>query len=143
MISETKRSRSPAGHSGLLENLVALASALADFFESRFVLLAQESRVALVQLLVLAICLVVAAILVAVGYIFLVITAIAGLAHLAGISWLWITLAAAGVHFVIALVLLLVARTRITKPLFPVTASELKKDREWLKNLDETSQPTS
>jgi len=143
MISETRRSRSPAGHSGLLENLVALASALADFFESRFVLLAQESRVALVQLLVLAICLVVAAILVAVGYIFLVITAIAGLAHLAGISWLWITLAAAGVHFVIALVLLLVARTRITKPLFPVTASELKKDREWLKNLDETSQPTS
>jgi uncharacterized membrane protein YqjE len=143
MISETKRSRSPAGHSGLLENLVALASALADFFESRFVLLAQESRVALVQLLILAICLVVAAILVAVGYIFLVITAIAGLAHLAGISWLWITLAAAGVHFVIALVLLLVARTRITKPLFPVTASELKKDREWLKNLDETSQPTS
>lgn len=143
MISETKRSSSPAGHSGLLENLVALASALADFFESRFVLLAQESRVALVQLLVLAICLVVAAILVAVGYIFLVITAIAGLAHLAGISWLWITLAAAGVHFVIALVLLLVARTRITKPLFPVTASELKKDREWLKNFDETSQPTS
>jgi len=143
MISETKRSRSPAGHSGLLENLLALASALADFFESRFVLLAQESRVALVQLLVLAICLVVAAILVAVGYIFLVITAIAGLAHLAGISWLWITLAAAGAHFVIALVLLLVARTRITKPLFPVTASELKKDREWLKNLDETSQPTS
>ena len=143
MISETKRSRSPAGHSGLLENLVALASALADFFESRFVLLAQESRVALVQLLVLTICLAVAAILVAVGYIFLVITAIAGLAHLAGISWLWITLAAAGVHFVIALVLLLVARTRITKPLFPVTASELKKDREWLKNLDETSQPTS
>jgi uncharacterized membrane protein YqjE len=143
MISEAKRSRSPAGHSGLLENLVALASALADFFESRFVLLAQESRVALVQLLVLAICLVVAAILVAVGYIFLVITAIAGLAHLAGISWLWITLAAAGVHFVIALVLILVARTRITKPLFPVTASELKKDREWLKNLDETSQPTS
>lgn len=143
MISETKRSRSPAGHSGLLENLVALASAFADFFESRFVLLAQESRVALVQLLVLAICLVVAAILVAVGYIFLVITAIAGLAHLAGISWLWITLAAAGVHFVIALVLLLVARTRITKPLFPVTASELKKDREWLKNLDETSQSTS
>ena len=143
MISEPRRSRSPAGHSGLLENLVALASALADFFESRFVLLAQESRVALVQLLVLAICLVVAAILVAVGYIFLVITAIAGLAHLAGISWLWITLAAAGVHFVIALVLLLVARTRITKPLFPVTASELKKDCEWLKNLDETSQSTS
>jgi len=143
MAGENSPTRSRTRQTGFIGSLVALASALADFFESRFVLLAQESRVALVQLLVLAICLVVAAILVAVGYIFLVITAIAGLAHLAGISWLWITLAAAGVHFVIALVLLLVARTRITKPLFPVTASELKKDREWLKNLDETSQSTS
>ena len=98
---------------------------------------------ALVQLLVLAICLIVASVLVVFGYIFLIISAIVGLAHLAGISWLWITLAAAGVHFVIALVLLLIARSRITKPLFPATTSELKKDREWLKNLDETSQPTS
>jgi uncharacterized membrane protein YqjE len=143
MISEAKRARSPAGYSGLLENLVALASALADFFESRFVLLAQESRVAFVQLLVLAICLILAAVLVAFGYIFLIITAIAGLAHLAGVSWLWITLVAAGAHFVIALVLLLIARTRMTKPLFPATASELKKDREWLKKLDQTSQPTN
>jgi hypothetical protein len=80
MISEPKRSRSPAGYSGLLENLVALARALADFFESRFALLAQESRVALVQLLVLAICLIVASVLVVFGYIFLIISAIVGLA---------------------------------------------------------------
>jgi TRAP-type C4-dicarboxylate transport system permease small subunit len=143
MISEPKRSRSPAGYSGLLENLVALARALADFFESRFALLAQESRVALVQLLVLAICLIVASVLVVFGYIFLIISAIVGLAHLAGISWLWITLAAAGVHFVIALVLLLIARRRITKPQVPETTSEIKIDLKCLKNLDEKSQPTS
>ena len=60
MISETTRSRNPAGHAGLLANLLALASALAEFFESRFVLLAQESKTALVQLLVLAACLILA-----------------------------------------------------------------------------------
>jgi uncharacterized membrane protein YqjE len=54
-----------------------------------------------------------------------------------------IALAIAGAHFVIALVLLLVARSRITKPLFRATVAELKKDREWLKNLDATNQPTS
>ena len=48
------RSRNPAGHAGLLENLLALSSALTEFFESRFALFAQESKAALVQLLVLA-----------------------------------------------------------------------------------------
>jgi len=48
MISETTRSRNPAGHAGLLKNLLALASALTDFFESRFTLLARESKTALV-----------------------------------------------------------------------------------------------
>ena len=35
----------------------------------------------------------------------------------------------------------LVARSRVTKPLFRATASELKKDSEWLKNLHATSRP--
>jgi uncharacterized membrane protein YqjE len=143
MISETPRSRNPAGHAGLLENLFALASALAEFFEGRLALVAQESKAALVQLLVLAGCLILALILFAFGYGFLVASAVAGLAQVVQVSWLWIALAVAGVHFVIALILLLVARSQMTKPLFRATASELKKDREWLKNLDETSRSTS
>jgi uncharacterized membrane protein YqjE len=143
MISETTRSRNPAGHAGLLENLLALVTALAEFFESRFALVAQESKTALVQLLVILACLVLALVLCVFGYIFLVTTVIVGVAHLAGISWLWTAFAAAGVHFIIALVLLLVARSRITKPVFRATISELKKDREWLKNLDRTNQSTS
>jgi uncharacterized membrane protein YqjE len=143
MISEATRSRNPAGHAGLLGNLLALASALAEFFESRFVLFAQESKSALVQLLVLAACAILALFLSVLGYVFLISSAIVGLAHLAGISWLWTALAAAGVHFVIALVLLLVARSRITKPVFRATLAELKKDREWLKNLDRTDRLTS
>jgi uncharacterized membrane protein YqjE len=143
MISEANRSRNPAGHAGLLESLLALASSLADFFESRFALFAQESKTALVQLIVLAACLVLALLLCVFGYIFLIATAVVGVAHLVGISWLWTALAAAGVHFVIALILLLVARSRITKPLFRATLSELKKDRQWLKSLDTTNQPTT
>ena len=143
MISENPRSRNPAGHAGLLQNLLALVSALAEFFESRFALFAQESKVAAVQLLILAGCLVFALLLCVLGYVFLITGAVVGLAHLAGISWPWIALAAAAVHFIIALVLLLVVRSRITKPLFRTTLAELKKDREWLKNLDATNQSTS
>jgi uncharacterized membrane protein YqjE len=141
MADEATRSRNPAGHAGLLENLLALLSGLAVFFESRFALLARDSKAALVQVLILAVCLLAAVLLFTFGYIFLIASAVVGLAHLARVSWLWTALAAAGVHFVIALVFLLVARGRMTKPLFRATASELKKDREWLKNLDTTSRP--
>src|SRR5262245_28622465 len=143
MISESPRSRNPAGHAGLLENLLALLAALSEFFESRFAILAQESKAAAVQVLVLAGCVIFALLLCALGYIFLITGAVAGLAHLVGISWPWIALAAAVVHFIVALVLLLVARSRINKPLFRATLTELKKDREWLKNLDATNQSTS
>jgi uncharacterized membrane protein YqjE len=143
MISDRPRSQNPAGRAGLLENLLALVSALADFFESRFALLAEESKVAAVHVLILVGCLIFALLLSALGYVFLITGVIVGLAHLAGISWPWIALAAAAVHFIIALVLLLVARSRITKPLFRTTLAELKKDREWLKNLDATNQSTN
>ena len=143
MISESSRSRNPAGHAGLLQNLFALVNALAEFFESRFALLAEESKAAAVQLLILAGCIVFAVLLCALGYVFLITGAVVGLAHLVGISWPWIALAAAALHFIIALVLLLIARSRITKPFFRVTLAELRKDREWLKTLDATNQSTN
>jgi uncharacterized membrane protein YqjE len=143
MISESTRSRNPAGHAGLLENLLALLNALAGFFESRFALLAEESKGAAVQLLILVGCVIFALLLCALGYVFLITGAVVGLAHLIGISWPWVALAAGVVHFIVALVLLLVARSRITKPLFRATLTELKKDREWLKNLDATNQSRS
>jgi uncharacterized membrane protein YqjE len=143
MISERSRSRNPAGHAGLLQNLLALVSALAEFFESRFALLAEESKAAAVQFLILAGCIVFALLLCALGYVFLITGIVVGLAHLAGISWPWIALAAAALHFIIALGLLLIAWNRITKPFFRVTLAELRKDREWLRNLDATNQSTN
>jgi len=143
MISESSRSRNPAGHAGLLQNLIALTSALVEFFESRFALLAEESKSAALQVLILVGCLIFAILLCAIGYVFLITGVVAGLAHLLGISWPWIALAAAALHFIIALVLVLIARSRITKPFFRATLAELKKDREWLKNLQATNQSTN
>jgi uncharacterized membrane protein YqjE len=143
MISETTRSRNPAGHASLLGNLLALASALTELFEARFALFAQDSKATLVQLLVLTVCLVLALVVCVLGYVLLLASAVVGSAQLAGISWIWTALAAGGAHFVIALIFVVIARNRITKPFFRATLTELKEDREWLKNLDAKIRPTS
>ncbi|HEU0209419.1 MAG TPA: phage holin family protein [Candidatus Udaeobacter sp.] len=139
MSSESPISRNPAGHPGLLGNALALLGAVADFFESRLALAVQESKSAGVQILILIVCLVVAASLCVMGYVFLIVSAIVGLAHLAGTSWPWIALIVGLMHFIIALVLLVIARSRINKPMFRDTVDELKKDREWLKNLNRST----
>jgi uncharacterized membrane protein YqjE len=143
MIGKSTRFRNPAGHAGLVKNLLAVGGSLADFFKPRFALFAHESKGAVAQLAVIAACLMLALVLCLFGYIFLIASAIVGVAHLAGISWLWTALAAAGAHFVTALILLIVARGRISKPVFRAASSQLKEDREWLKNLNATNQPTS
>ena len=127
---------------GFIGSLVALASARAEFFESRAALFATESRAALVKFVLIAVCLVAALLFFAFGYIFLLATAVVAVAHLANVSWLWTALAAAGLHILVALIFLLIAWSGIKRPIFRVTAAELKKDREWLKNL-ETNQTRS
>jgi uncharacterized membrane protein YqjE len=143
MAGETMRFRNPAGHAGLLHNVLAVVNDLAGFLESRIGLFARESKTALVQILVLVACIVAAAVFALFGYVFLLASAIAGLAHALHVSWIWITLGAAGLHFILALLCLLFARSRMKKSMFEATAAELKKDREWLKNLDKKSPSTS
>jgi uncharacterized membrane protein YqjE len=143
MAGETMRFRNPAGHAGLLHNLVSLLNSLAGFLESRIALFAKESKTALVHVLVLVACLAAAAFLAVFGYIFLIASAIAGLAHAFHISWVKIALVAAGLHFLLALICVLIARSRMHKSMFEMTAVELKKDRQWLKDLDKENRSTN
>ena len=81
MAGDTMRFRNPAGHTGLLHNLLSLVNALAGFLESRIGLFAKESKTALMQVLLLVACLAGAAVLALFGYVFLIASAIAGVAH--------------------------------------------------------------
>jgi len=143
MAGQTMRFRNPAGHAGLLHNLVSLLNSVAGFLESRIALLAQESKTALVHVLILVGCLAAAAFLAVFGYVFLVASAVVGLAHAFHISWVKMALLAAGLHFVLAFVLVMIARSRMHTSMFEMTGSVLKKDREWLKNLDKESRSTN
>ncbi len=139
MAGETMRFRNPAGHAGLVNNLVSLANALVAFFETRIGLFVRESKTALVHLLLLAGAVVAALILIGSGYVFLIVSLIFGIAHAFGISWVWIALAAALVHFALAAGCGLFARSQLTKPMFHASMDELKRDRAWLKNVDKTN----
>src|SRR6202040_2565064 len=143
MAGEDSLSRSRPRQAGFIGSLVALASALADFFESRAAIFATESQAALVQFFLVALCLVAALLFFAFGYVFLLATVVVAVAHLAKVSWLWTALAAAGLHILAALIFLLIARSVIKRPIFRATSAELKKDREWLKNLETTNQTRS
>jgi len=143
MAGDTMRFRNPAGHAGLLHTLLSLLNSVAGFLESRLALAGRESKTALVHVLVLVGCLAGAAFLAVFGYIFLVASAIVGLANAFHISWVKMALLAAGLHFLLAFVLVMIARSRMHKPVFEMTSVELKKDREWLKNQDRKSHSTN
>ena len=142
-MADTMRFRNPAGHAGLLHTLLSLLNSVSGFLESRLALAARESKSALVHVLVLVGCLAGAAFLAVFGYIFLVASAIVGLAHALQISWVKMALLAALLHFILAFILVMIARSRMHKPVFEMTGVELKKDREWLKNLDKKSHSTN
>jgi uncharacterized membrane protein YqjE len=143
MAGETMRFRNPAGHAGLLHNLVSLLNSLIGFLESRVALFAKESKTALVHVLVLVGCLAAAAFMLVFGYLFLVASAIAGLSQALHVSWIKTTLMAAALHFVLAFICVMIARSRMHKSMFEMTGMELKKDREWLKNLNKESRSTN
>jgi len=142
MTGETMPSRN-AGRAGLLGSLLAFANALACFIESRLALFTRESKTALWQLLGAIACMVGALLFLVMGYAFLIIGAVAGIARLMQVPWLWVALVAGVVHFALVIILLLGARGIVSKAPFPKLREELKKDREWLKNLDETTRTTS
>jgi uncharacterized membrane protein YqjE len=135
MAGEPMRFRNPAEHRGLLGNLLGTLNALIAFFESRFELFAQESKSALVNAVILVSCLAGAAMLCGIAFVFLLIGAIAGIAHALHVSWILVAVVVALILFVLAIVCVIIARTRMKKPMFREIAAELKKDREWLKNL--------
>ena len=133
--------RNPAGHRGLRQNLNSLVASLTQFFESRIKLAARESKSAVRHLVIVLVCAVAALILSLLGFVYLIVFAIVGIAHLLGISWIWVALVVALLHFAIALLCLIIARGNLKHPIFRDTASVLKEDTEWLKNLDQKKSP--
>ena len=143
MAGEAMRFRNPAGHAGLLNNLLSLANSLAGVFETRISLFARESKTAAVHLLLLAGGLIGGLLLLGFGYVFLIVSAVFGVAHAAGVSWVWIAFGAGVLHLLLAAGCALFAISQLKKPMFKASVAEVRKDREWLKTQDKQNQRTS
>ncbi|HSI15593.1 MAG TPA: phage holin family protein [Chthoniobacter sp.] len=119
---------------GLFGHLSTLLAAKLAYLKARLELAGIEGKEAAVHLAIIVGLAVVALVLVIFGYFFLVLFLVflIGLAF-GGNAWVWVMLGAAVIHLILAGVLLLVAKTRLGVPLFPLTLEELKKDQEWLK----------
>jgi len=130
-----------AGQAGLVHNLWRLVSSVVEFIAVRAELLARESKAAAGRLLTVVIALVAALLFLTLGYFFLLASVVVAIAHLAGVSWTWVALAGALLHFVLAIICVLVAKARLSPLPFADFFSELARDREFLHKLDERSDP--
>ncbi|MBX3741498.1 MAG: phage holin family protein [Akkermansiaceae bacterium] len=108
-------------------------TALMDLVGSRIALIQLEFQQAAGSGVKRGILFATAAILVLLAWIILVAGGIGAISASAGWPWYWVTLSTGGIHLLIALILILIAK----KPgpaTFEVTRAEFKKDREWLAN---------
>jgi len=128
----------PAGHAGLIDNAIGLISALFAYVETRAALLAVESKAMLLQLAAVVAFALAALIAVIFGYVFILASLIFGIAHRTGVSWTWVALGAGLLHIILAVVCVLLAKSKLTGRLYPDTRAELKRDQQWLKSLGKT-----
>jgi uncharacterized membrane protein YqjE len=121
---------------GLLRNFSALLAANLAYLRARLQLAGLEGREAGVHYVVILALALAALVTVVFGYFFLIIAAVflVALAFGGGNAWIWVTLGAAILHFLLAGLLLLVAKAKLTQPMFAATLDEFKKDQQWLKN---------
>jgi uncharacterized membrane protein YqjE len=120
---------------GFIGHLSALLAAKLAYLRVRLELAGLEGKEAAVHAAIILGLAVGGLIAVVFGYFFLVFALVflIALAFGGGTSWIWVLLGAAGVHFVVAVALVLIAKGKLGTPLFSLTREELKKDQEWLK----------
>ena len=120
---------------GIFSRLTALLGAKLAYIRARLQLAGLEGKEAAVHygiILGLAIGAMVIAIF---GYLFFVIALVflIALAFGGGNAWIWVMLGAGFVHFVGTAILLLVAKAKLSQPMFAATLDEFNKDQQWLK----------
>ncbi len=124
----------PADGAGFFAHGGAALAAVLSYLQARFQLAALESKEAGVHYAMLLVWAGAALVLLFFGYIFFVIALVFAVAWLLRdpSKWVWVLLAFAMGHFIVAIFCVLMARAKIFVPVFKETFSELKKDQLWL-----------
>lgn len=121
-----------AGSAGMSGHLRSLAASVAAYFQARLQLAGLESKEAAAHCLKIILWIAAGFFAAVFGYVFLCSALVLILAHLSGISWVWIMLGLGIVHFIFAFACVVIVRRIFPRPMFESTINELKKDQEWL-----------
>ena len=133
MIYQASESR----HPGMFTHAAGLLAAVVRYFKARATLVGIEAKEAGVNYGV-ALAVIGAALLLALlAYVFLIITAVFGVAALfeGRNAWIGVMGVTALLHAVVAGLLIFIAVRRFKTGAFPLTLEEFSKDQEWLTNL--------
>lgn len=106
-------------------------TALADLLGSRAALVQYELKEAAATNVRRIVLFATAAIFLLIFWLVLVAGLVGLISAQGGYLWYTVALIAAGIHFLLAVILILIAK-RSTPPSFTITRQEFKKDREWL-----------
>ena len=119
---------------GLFADSAELLGSVIRYLKARAALFSIEAKEAGLQYGLAGAFIAAALVLVLLGYVFLIITAVFGIAAALGGGNTWIAVLgiAALLHLAGAFGLVLAARKKVQNGAFPITTEELTKDREWL-----------
>lgn len=133
MIYQATESR----HPGMFAHAASMLAALIRYFKARATLVGIEAKEAGVNYGVAAAFVVGALFLAVLAYVFLIITAVFGVAALfeSRNAWIGVMGVTALLHAAVAALLVFIARRRFKAGAFPLTLDELSKDQQWLTKL--------
>jgi uncharacterized membrane protein YqjE len=117
---------------GFFDHFNALLAAGSAYLHARLRLAGIESKDALIHYAIIIGLVMAGLVVVAFGYLFLCIGLIALLAAALRVHAGWVLLAFAFLHFAVAVVCGLIAKTKLSVPMFSATLDEFKKDQQWM-----------
>ena len=131
----TDDARAAAEAAGFFGHFSALLAAKLAYLRARLQLAGVEGKEAAVQWAVILGLAVGGLIVLIAGYFFLIIALVFLIAFAlgGGNAWIWVLFGAALLHVAGAALLILIAKSKLRTPLFPLTLDEFKKDQQWLK----------
>jgi uncharacterized membrane protein YqjE len=130
MIYPASEPRNP----GMFAHAAGLAAASVRYFKARATLLGIEAKEAGVNYGIASAFVIIALLLALLAYVFLVITAVFGVAALleSRNAWIGVMGATALLHAIGAAALVFMAKRRFKSSAFPITLEEFSKDQQWL-----------
>lgn len=131
----------PDPPAGIVDLVRSLSESILAYLQARSQLLKLESKEASAAITRKALLYFFGACFLILAYTLALVAAIFLISRSTSYPWEYVTFAAAGIHILLAIILILIAKAPFRHGLFRHTLNELEKDRQWLKPKTQTKIP--